>query len=79
MAKYKNYIELAEAMKSGELNEHYYLMLDKGGTENSLCYYDEKASDRENEEKQEECSNLFEGVDDPLTMFRSMGIRAEWC
>jgi hypothetical protein len=60
------------------LDEHYYLMLDKGGTENSLNYYNPALSDEELERKQEECSELFVGPDDPRAMFESMGIRCEW-
>lgn len=79
MPKYANYAELAAAFKSGELDEHYYLMLDNGGTENCLNYWDKNASDEENERKQEECSSLFDPGDDPKAMFEAMGIRCKWC
>lgn len=76
---YKTYAELAAAFKSGELNEHYYLMLDKGGSENSLNYYDKDASDEENERKQEECGEMFPG-DHPIEeIFEAAGIPVQWC
>lgn len=79
MAKYNNYAELASAFKSGELDEHYYLMLDKGGTENCLNYFNPDLTDEENEKRQEECDRLFHATDDPKEMFESMGIRCKWC
>ncbi len=47
--KYANYAELAAAFKSGELGKGYYLMLDKGGTENCLNFYDKDLSDEDND------------------------------
>jgi len=76
--KYETYAELAAAFKSGELGKGYFLMLDKGGTENSLNFYDEDLSDEENERKQEECSEMFE-CPELETVFADLGIPAEWC
>lgn len=79
--KYKDYAELAAAFKSGELDKHYYIMLDKGGADASLNYYNDKASDGENERKQDECSALFdpEYSDHIFDLYKALGIRAEWC
>jgi len=79
--KYKNYTELAAAFKSGELSPHYYIMLDKGGADASLNYYDPKATDDENEKKQEECSALFNPMysEHIFDLYKALGIRAEWC
>lgn len=79
MPKYANYAELAAAFKSGELGKGYYLMLDKRGTENCLCFHDESLSDEENDEKSDECSDLFTQPDDMLEVFTSMGIPSKWC
>ena len=80
MAKYRNYSELAEAFKSGELDVNYRIVLDKGGNDASLNYYNPKLSERENELKQAECINLFdptyrEHLDD---LFVALGIPMEW-
>lgn len=77
--KYKNYAELAQAFKSGEIGKGYYLMLDKGGTENCLNFYDASLSDTENERRQMQCSELFSPTDDIEEMFTSMGIPCKWC
>lgn len=79
--KYKNYAELAAAFKSGELSPHYYIMLDKGGADASLNYYDKTATDAENEAKQEGCDALFnaEYSDHIFDLYKALGIRAEWC
>jgi hypothetical protein len=79
--KYANYAELAAAFKSGELDQHYHIMLDKGGAAASLCYHNPKLSDDENERKSDECSKLFQPeysdhIDD---LYQALGIRAEWC
>jgi hypothetical protein len=76
--KYSNYAELAAAFKSGELSKHYYLMLDKGGTENSLNYFDPNASDEENEKMQNGCAELFGGDHDIETVFDALGIPWLW-
>lgn len=77
--KYANYAELAAAFKSGELSEHYYLVLDKGGRENILRYHDPAASEEENDRKQNGCSDLFDGDRRIEELFVALGIRAEWC
>lgn len=79
--KYKNYTELAAAFKSGELDKHYYMMLDKGGSECSLSYFNEDASDEENDRKSNECQDLFNyEYDEHIeALFEALGIRAEWC
>jgi hypothetical protein len=79
--KYANYAELAAAFKSGELDQHYYMMLDKGGADASLCYHNPKLSDVENDRKSDECSKLFrpEYSDHIFDLYQALGIRAEWC
>lgn len=79
--KYANYAELAAAFKSGELSPHYYIMLDKGGMDASLTYYDKAASDEENERMNNGCKALFdpEYCDHIFDLYKSLGIRAEWC
>lgn len=84
MPKYTTYKQLSEAFRSGELGEHYYLMLDKSGCSNSLNYYDENASDEENERHQEACRDIFDFDEDGDTTpiesaCDALGIRHEWC
>lgn len=81
MPKYKSYTELAAAFKSGELSSHYYIMLDKGGMDASLNYYNKDESDEVNEAKQEACRDLFkpEYCDHIFDLYAALGIRAEWC
>ena len=88
MAKYKNYSEIAAAFKSGKLQSAkdktgkitgYYIMLDKGGCENSLNFYDPKLSDEENEKRQEGCSAIFDPPDGVEALFEALGIPCEWC
>lgn len=77
--KYKNYAELSAAFKSGELSKGYFLMLDKGGTENSLCFADDSLSDEEVDKINDKCGDLFSG-DQPIeSIFEALGIPAEWC
>jgi hypothetical protein len=77
--KYNSYAELAAAFKSGELDEHYYLMLDKGAQENCLCYSNPALSDEENAKKSDEASAMWPG-DPPIEgIFEAAGIRVEWC
>ncbi len=76
---YQSYAELSAAFKSGELDKHYYLMLDKGGTENSLCYHNPELSDEENDRKQDECSAMFPGEHEIESAFEALGIPAQWC
>lgn len=81
MPKYNNYTELAAAFKSGELSsDNYFLRLDKGGTENSLCWIDDpELSDDENAAKSDECRELFDGDQSIETVFEALGIPCEWC
>lgn len=81
MAKYKNYKQLSEAFKSGSLDKKkYYLMLDKGGTENSLCHiYNPSLSEAENEREDEKASKMFSGEHEIETVFEALGIPCEWC
>lgn len=81
MAKYKDYTELSAAFKSGELGPHYYIMLDKGGMEACLNYFNPDESDAENERHQVECRQLFE-IEYAETiegLFKALGIPAQWC
>ena len=86
--KYKNYAELALAFKSGKLPSApdtvgkpigYYIMLDKGGCQNSLNFYDPKLSDEENEKRQEGCSEIFDPPEGVEPLFEALGIPCEWC
>lgn len=78
--KYKNYAELAAAFKSGELSsDHYALVLDKGGTENYLRYYNPDESEEVNDAKSDECSKLFNGDQSIESIFEAAGIPCEWC
>jgi hypothetical protein len=78
--KYNTYRELADAFKSGELDStKYFLMLDKGGTENALCYkWDNNLSDEENDENQDKAYGLFDcpEIEDAFT---ALEIPWEWC
>ncbi len=78
--KYNTYKQLADAFKSGELDKNkYFLMLDKGGTENSICYIgDENMSDEELDNMYDECRNLFDcpEIED---VFDALEIPWEWC
>lgn len=75
MAKYTTIKELANAFKSGELDESYSLMVDKGG-----CYFHltlHQDGDEEGEdERYEKCQELFKReYDEPLTeLFEMVGI-----
>lgn len=78
---YKNYKELAEAFKSGELDKkHYFLMLDKSGTENTLSrHYDDSISEVENDRLMEEAGKMFPGDHEIEEIFEAAGIPCEWC
>jgi 23S rRNA-/tRNA-specific pseudouridylate synthase len=76
---YKTYAALSAAFKSGELDKHYYLMLDKGAQENCLCYHNPDLTDEENDLKQEQASAMWP-QDPPIEgLFEAAGIRCEWC
>lgn len=77
---YKSYAELSAAFKSGELDRNkYYLMLDKGGTENSLsAHYDPNISDCENSILQEQAAAMFPGEHSIDTVFDALEIPCEW-
>lgn len=78
--KYKTYAELAAAFKSGELGRGYFLMLDKGGCENSLSFHDPLLSDEDNEREDEKCRDLFDGDGVRIeTAFTALGIPWGWC
>lgn len=77
--KYNSYAELIAAFKSGELDQHYYLVLDKCAQENVLSYHNPALSDEENEARREDAGARFDG-DRPIEeLFEAAGIRAEWC
>ena len=81
--KYTTYHELSKAFASGEIGANYYLMLDKGGCSNSLNYYDENASDEENERQQDACRDLFHFDEDgdkaPIeSACDALGIPCQW-
>lgn len=80
MAKYKNYNELSEAFKSGELTEHHRLQLDKGGTHTVLYYEDPNASNGENRRMSKQCEKLWAAKYRPIeSLFEALGIPAENC
>lgn len=81
-AKYKNYAELSVAFKSGELDRsHYSIVLDKGGMQADLRYYNDKLSEKENEREQEKCRSIFkpEYADHIDDLYVALGIPCEWC
>lgn len=79
--KYRNYAALSAAFKSGELSQHHYIMLDKGGMDASLSYRDPAAPAEENDKRNDECRALFdpEYADHIFDLYAALGIRAEWC
>lgn len=80
MKTYNTYKELADAFKSGELDkDHYFLMLDKGGTENCLCYMgDDSMDDEEIDFHSDRATKMFNcpEIEDAFT---ALGIPWEWC
>ncbi len=78
--KYKTYKELSDAFKSGELDRNKcFLMLDKGGSENSLSYrWDDNLSDRVNDALMDDVRDLFDcpEIED---VFTALEIPWEWC
>jgi len=82
MPKYKTYSELSAAFKAGapDLNG-YFIMLDKGGTENCLSWrYNESLSEAENAAKSEAAGDLFEEPAGSVeAMLEALGIPCEWC
>ena len=78
--KYTTYKELADAFKSGELDRNkYFLMLDKGGTENTLCCMcDENATDEEIDRMYDEARYLFR-CPELEDVFNALEIPWEWC
>lgn len=87
MPRYNSYKELANAFKSGELRSRiedgkrvgYYIMLDKGGCQNSLNFYDPALSDMENESRQEGCREIFDAREGVEQLFDALEIPHEWC
>lgn len=78
MAKYTTIKELSEAFKSGEIDESYTVIMDKGG--NSLSLSQSGDVDGENE-RYEKCKAIFKWeYDSPLEeLFEIAGIPCEWC
>ena len=78
MAKYKTLTELSAAFKSGELDNTYMGVMDKGG--NSMHLHQTGPEEGENE-RYERCQELFKReYDEPLTeLMKLAGIPAEWC
>lgn len=80
--KYKDYAALSAAFKSGELDaKKYYIMLDKGGADASLCFQDENLSEEDNEAMNDKCASLFDPkysdhIDD---LYSALGIPMQWC
>lgn len=80
MAKYKTITELAAAFKKKKLSQHHFLRLDKGGSQVCLDYHDEFATESLNQEKSNECIDLYDPeygglIDEALT---ALGIPFEW-
>ena len=78
MPKYKNLTELSAAFKSGELDETYMIIMDKGG--NSLRLHQNGPEETE-DERYEHCEKLFNrAFGCPLQeLMKLAGIPAEWC
>jgi hypothetical protein len=75
MPKYTTLKDLADAFKSGELDDSYSLLIDKGGVYLGLRQYDEKEQDSVEPE------GLFEWKvgESPLDeLFELAGIPARW-
>lgn len=80
--KYKNYLELSAAFKSGEFDSRKYrITLDKSGTENCFhSVYDPKLSDEENDALMETSCEIFVcGSNDIEELFKALGIPCRWC
>lgn len=80
-AKYKNYAELAAAFKSGELDKHHFIELDKGGMQADLRYWNPALSEELNEKRNQEVKKLFkpkyaDHIDD---LYVALGIPMQWC
>ena len=78
MPKYETLLDLSEAFKSGELDDSYYLVLDKGGNEMHLC---QEGPDGDEEEREDHCRTLWEYSDgNPIQdLLELAGIPSEWC
>ncbi len=57
MAKYTTLTEVAAAFKSGELDETYRIMIDKGGCQLSL---DQDGPEETEDERYDHCQELFD-------------------
>lgn len=77
-AKYTTIAQLSEAFKSGELDDSYSLVMDKGG--NSL-HLRQDGPEEEEDERFERCAKMFKWeYDSPLEeLFKLAGIPCEWC
>lgn len=78
MPKYTTLSELSSAFKSGELDNTYMVIMDKGG--NSMRLHQTGPEEGENE-RYEHCEKLFKRkYEEPLTeLMKLAGIPAEWC
>ncbi len=77
-AKYSTLAELSEAFKSGELDDSYCLIIDKGGA--ALHLHQDGQEDTENE-RFDHCQELFDRdygccIEELMEL---AGIPAEWC
>ncbi len=78
MPKYSTLQELKAAFDSGELDDSYYVMLDKGGSSISLR---QDGPEETSDERWDRCHELFKWeYDNPIpTLLKMVGIRSEWC
>jgi len=78
MPKYTTIKQLSDAFKSGELDNSYYLSMDKGGNALTLCQHGPEEGENE---RYERCQEIFKWeYDNPLDeLFEMAGIPAEWC
>ena len=69
---------MAEAFKSGELDDSYFLIIDKGGC--SLTLY-QTGPEEGVDERYDRCQEIFEWeFDNPVgDLLQMAGIPSEWC
>lgn len=82
-AKYTTIEQVSNAFINKELDsKSYFLMLDKGGADVTLCFrYNENLSEDENERLQEDAAKLVDiSYGEPLMQaLKALKIPCEWC
>lgn len=77
MKKYNNITELMDAFGSGELDDGYYVMLDKGGQEIHLR---QKGPPETDDDRYEKCRAMFNPRQPTATteLLEYLGVPFEW-